>query len=276
VTREIEVSELSPSSAPNTAPARRYRLPNTRNLSSVAGIAGTILLHTLALPSLMWATSTHRPHAKNPDGAGADRTAPIAPAEALVLITLANNAKPDVDPLGGVSLPQFRAEKIDLAAIDPPPTVSFETADDLPAEVPQATVDVGDSTEHALMFGRYMGQIRARIERAWMKPHSTAREAQSASAVVTGEAKGAFDEDQAFRCRVQIRQDARGNVEEVLLLRCNGTEAWRHSLVVAINQASPLPAPPTPKVFTRAVTMRFEGDATGPGGAADAPVFEDR
>ena len=62
-----------------------------------------------------------------------------------------------------------------------------------------------------------------------------------------------------FRCVVQIRQDDKGNVQEVLLIDCNGTEAWRRSLVVAINQSSPLPAPPIPSVFERALTMTFEG-----------------
>jgi hypothetical protein len=102
------------------------------------------------------------------------------------------------------------------------------------------------------MFGRYTGQIGARIDRAWEKPRTPVNDLMSGIS-------GDVVEPDTFVFQVQIRQDNQGNVEEVLLLACNGTEAWRHSLVVAIYQASPLPAPPVPTVFKRAITMTFEG-----------------
>jgi hypothetical protein len=269
----IEISELTHASAPRTAPPpRRHRIPSARNMSSTIGIAGTLLLHTIALPSLILGVGSHKPHPIAPDGIGAQRAAsPVPPAESLVLITLSNNAKPDADPLGGAAALQIQFEKVRVSVpTPPPPSLSFEIADDLPADAPAATVDAGDSAERALMFGRYTGQISARIERAWMRPRSpVSGSAPNGSSVAAAESKSAANDEQTFRCTVQIRQDAHGNVQEVLLLTCNGTEEWRHSLVVAINQASPLPAPPTPKVFTRALMMRFEGHAYGVGDGSD-------
>jgi len=81
------------------------------------------------------------------------------------------------------------------------------------------------------LFGRYQGQITARIERAWIRPRTP----------IPGD---------TFACRVKILQDARGNVQDVTPQVCNGTPRWQHSLVRAIYSASPLPAPPDPAVFS--------------------------
>jgi hypothetical protein len=115
------------------------------------------------------------------------------------------------------------------------------------------------------MFGRYQGQISARIERAWIRPRTPVDDSKGNATALDNAQR-----ETPFVCQVQIRQDPRGNVEEVLLLHCNGTEAWRHSLVVAINQSSPLPAPPIPSVFARNVTMTFEAQPYEPG----APEYE--
>lgn len=269
MTHSIEISELTPASA--TQPAQRLcRVPNARNSSPVAGVIGTIVLHALAVSSVIIAAGTHRLHREDPEGAGGLRTtSPVVPAEALVLITLADHVKPDTDPLGGRPFLGFRIEEIRIPVTAPPlASISVDAADDSPADAPEVTVDAGDPAERALMYGRYTGQISARIERAWVRPRSPV--SLPASSVKANGPKSALsDEDQTFRCNVQIRQDAHGNVQEVLLLACNGTEKWRHSLVVAINQASPLPAPPTPKVFTRALTMKFEGQAFRSGDRED-------
>ena len=268
MTHSIEISELAIAGTTQLA-QRSYRIPNARNLSPVAGMVGTIFLHTLVVSSVIFGAGTHRLHRKDPEGAGAQRGAsPIMPAEALVLITLADHAKPDADPLGGRASLGFRVDEIRVPVTAPPlPSISFDAADDSPADAPEVTVDAGDPAERALMYGRYTGQISARIERAWMRPRSSVT--PPASSVGSDGAKTTSDDDQTFRCEVQIRQDAHGNVQEVLLLACNGTEKWRHSLVVAINQSSPLPAPPIPAVFVRALTMTFEAHAYEPGAPPD-------
>ena len=263
MTYGIEVRELALAGAPQPA-QRADRVPNARNLSPVAGMVGTIVLHALAVSSVIVGAGTHKPHREDPEGAGALRAAsPVVPAEALVLITLADHAKPDADPLGGRASLGFRIEEIRVPLTPPPlSSMSVDTADDSPVDAPEITANAGDPAERALMYGRYTGQISARIERAWMRPRSPVT--PPGSRVGSDGAKTTSDEDQRFRCEVQIRQDARGNVQEVLLLACNGTEKWRHSLIVAINQASPLPAPPIPTVFSRALNLAFEAHAYVP------------
>ncbi len=64
---------------------------------------------------------------------------------------------------------------------------------------------------------------------------------------------------ESFQCRVQIAQDASGNVHEILLPACDGSAAWQRSLVVAIQQSSPLPMPPDPSLFAPTVTLDFVG-----------------
>jgi hypothetical protein len=104
------------------------------------------------------------------------------------------------------------------------------------------TEAVGDQANHALLFGRYVGQIKARIQRAWLRPRT---------------AIGAA----LFNCRLQITQDRRGNAKETTLQKCNGDYRWHLSLVEAIQRASPLPAPPDPSAFADAVTLEFESAA---------------
>jgi hypothetical protein len=133
VTIGIEVSELILASAPRVTPRRHCPAPSARNLSSVIGTAGTILLHALAIPSLVFGVLAHAPHPKDPEGVGTLSTA--SPAEALVLITLADNAKPDADPLGGAPSLKFQLEKIRLNA-RMLPSMSLEAADDLPVDAP--------------------------------------------------------------------------------------------------------------------------------------------
>jgi hypothetical protein len=67
------------------------------------------------------------------------------------------------------------------------------------------------------------------------------------------------DTKESFQCEAQIVQDNSGYVEEILLPRCNGSRAWQNSLVTAIRQASPLPAPPSASVFSRSITLSFIG-----------------
>jgi len=107
-----------------------------------------------------------------------------------------------------------------------------------------------DTREYALMAGRYLGQITARIERAWTRPRTP---------VVEG----------LFACRVRLTQDPRGAVQGIDLVRCNGDGSWKRSLVSAIESASPLPAPPDPKVFAHVVTLELRSLPYAAGASAD-------
>lgn len=112
------------------------------------------------------------------------------------------------------------------------------------------------------LFGRYSGQIQARIERVWQRPRS---------AVNVGDSlRSASNHAQPdFRCQVRILQDAHGAVQEVQIIDCNGGIVWQQSLVTAILAASPLPAPPNPAVFTQSLTMTFAGRGYTPGSSTN-------
>jgi hypothetical protein len=105
--------------------------------------------------------------------------------------------------------------------------------------------DDADAAAQTVLLGRYAGQIDARIERAWRR---------SRTPVPGG----------IFSCRVKITQDTAGAVQEVALERCNREPHWQLSLVQAIERASPLPAPPDPKVFTRVLRMNFRAQQYSP------------
>jgi hypothetical protein len=98
-----------------------------------------------------------------------------------------------------------------------------------------------------LLFGRYIGQITARVERAWMRPRTP------------------IDDAAVFACRVRITQDRSGVVKEIELVRCNGTPRWQTSLVQAIQSASPLPAPPDTDVYRSEVMLDLQSATFAPG-----------
>lgn len=88
-----------------------------------------------------------------------------------------------------------------------------------------------------VIYGRYISQIKARIERAWDLPiGSSVNE---------------------FSCQAQIKQKKDGAVEEVTLVRCDEDVDWQMSLVKAIEQASPLSAPPNESAFTSLISVIF-------------------
>jgi hypothetical protein len=119
-----------------------------------------------------------------------------------------------------------------------------------PKSAPSESQPPTDDGERASMFGRYLGQVTARIERAWLRPRSPIGSS-------------------SFTCLVQIEQDKERNVGEVTLKACNGTTAWQLSLVHAIESASPFPAPPDPAVFSKTLIFEMVSDAFVEGGSTD-------
>lgn len=108
----------------------------------------------------------------------------------------------------------------------------------------------GDTQGHAVMFGKYMGQVSARIERAWIRPRTP-----------IGSAK--------FDCETKIEQDRTGSVLSVELRKCNGNVRWQRSLVAAIERASPLSAPPEPSVFANTLVLSFSASEFVDGQSVD-------
>jgi hypothetical protein len=225
-------------------------------------VIGTLLIHLLVLQSLV-VLGTHPKKIRRPINTGPGSTAiagdrmtdqplvllqPIA-APASTMSAFEELASRGVAP---------RALQIALLSPDPaPPTI------DIPADAKEdLTVDTdmtsGDPAGRARLFGIYTRQIQARIDRIWQRPRTPISETDPETAA-----------DETFHCQVQVVQDAHGNVEEILLPNCNGSVAWQQSLVSAIREASPLPAPPDQKVFSKSITLEFVGLAYRQGDPTD-------
>jgi hypothetical protein len=237
----IVIGEYEPPAAP-AAPAQptRIRLWPSRSI----GVLATVLIHFLIAAPMVLGYAAHKTHPKTPDGIGSVAWASQGEeSESMILLDLSalyaaeqeDLEKPDIKA-EGILLEEL---KLQLVSLDPKPPSDLPIDEADLAET--ANVAAGDPTGSAALFGRYMGQVAARIERAWMRPRTA----------IEG---GHFD------CRAHIRQDRQGNVESIELLGCPNDEAWRRSLTSAILRASPLSAPPEPWLFTDTVTLSFTAD----------------
>ena len=210
------------------------------SLLGLSGVLATVLLHGLIFGVLLWGEGAHLP--RKPDQSGVGANAPDTGAEAVsVLLFIDEPTAPrpqdeEVQPVGSPGAVK-QASLVKVAAPDPRPAAPIVNSDD--GDRPDITAESeADAASRALLFGRYEGQIKARIERAWLRPRSP------------------IGED-AFQCHVKVLQDKQGKVLEVDLVRCNGTPRWQLSLAAAIQSASPLPAPPDPSVYSEALTLTF-------------------
>lgn len=195
-------------------------------------------LHSLFIAPLVVGSAGHR-RPPPPDQAGAGANAlhsRASVAEAMTLVDLSSLSNSEESPLEdlaslGIEVP---LTKLLIAGPDPfpPPVLDVTMEEDAASEA------AGDTQGHAQMFGRYRGQISARIERAWRRPRH---------ALTTPR----------FACQAKIEQDADGRVLSVELRRCDGDAAWQRSLVIAIEHASPLPSPPIPSVFASTLILDF-------------------
>jgi hypothetical protein len=138
--------------------------------------------------------------------------APLLPGSAhqhRVSHALGSVSSADVEPTLQASI----LEESSLALVPPPPTmaVTIRTPElpylvpppdllEAPAEKKPSNPSI-DAAGSSALAGRYLGQIDARIERAWLKPRTP------------------LDSD-AFRCEVRIEQDTAGNVLEIELEEC--------------------------------------------------------
>jgi hypothetical protein len=227
----------------------RYSIP-----PAAIGVLGTVLLHGAIVGSL--SAGGHAPMPRLPDREGARISDGAASdsSDRLTLLSVAPIESRSESPADLVAaLPAAAALTTPIQA-DPPAPVDSAVLplDDERAETRAAN---GEGSEPARLLGIYTGQIRARIERIWRRPRSPVEEA----------AAGAVPADESFQCQVQITQDEEGTVREVMLPHCNGSEAWQRSLVSAIRQASPLPAPPRPSAFRRSLLLDFVGVAYAAG-----------
>jgi hypothetical protein len=238
------------------------RAPRQLWSPTVIGLVGTLLLHSLLVPSALLGSRAHKSHPLELQEPGVFANSNADAAESLVLVTLQtipNSTQQTIQDIP--SLPALSRLKPALRVNpDPPAFLNMEVLTLGENQAAQAVGNAGDGTEQARLFGIYTGQIQARINRIWRRPRTPVNEDSSPEGLTT---------DQSFQCQAQIVQDVRGNVQEILLLRCNGSLPWQRSLVIAIQQASPLPAPPSTTVFSHSITLDFLGLSYAPGSSND-------
>jgi len=201
-------------------------------------------VHALFVAPFVWGASSKALRAPSQISVLGDAMA-TSPGSALQGVELSDtSSSSSTDETRGAISPAIFA-KIAVPDASLPNLV----ADGAPDSPDPAAADV-DTTLASQLAGRYLGQIDARIERAWLRPRTPI---------------GA----DLFACRARILQDSAGNVLEVNLESCNGTARWQASLVSAIKTASPLAAPPDPRVFARIVRLDFKSLAYTPGASSE-------
>jgi hypothetical protein len=251
---------------PANAPTARIVLKDRRYLpAGVWGFIGTLFVHLVLVPTVfldigMIARPARILH---------EVTAQFdSKSQDLVLIDIPATGEKIIQlgPMADLPL-RTRPLLLKMAAMQivpdvPSVDISPDSTDRRAPSGPMTPESDAESSSQARLVGIYTGQIRARIERVWRRPRSPVSQE-------VGAAGEGGSSDESFECLVTIVQDATGRVLETDLLRCNGSPAWQQSLVIAINQASPLPAPPDPKVFVRSVTLNFMGLNLAPGMPSD-------
>jgi len=226
---------------------RRYWSP------TLIGVVGTLLIHSLIVPSAYLGNRGRKARSPETQESGELLKLKSDSTEPLVLITLPGISSSSHAISQDITV-QFSLSKIVVPSplrLEAPTALDFEILT-LGEEQPSQATGISEvGADQIRLSGVYAGQIRARVERIWRRPRTPVNQD------VRGEVPTVADA--SFRCQVQIVQDQNGFVQEVLLPRCNGSAAWQRSLVMAIQQASPLPAPPSARVFSRSIVLNFIG-----------------
>jgi TonB family protein len=216
---------------------------------SCAGAMISLALHLLLIaPGLMgFGTNTQRPSDSGEIGA-AVRDAPSA----SMTVTFFDEPDPGTDSRAEVNDGLAGVPALHPVSISAPlPELNLPAESESDASRSASAGSGQPDPVHQLLFGRYIGQITARVERAWMRPRTPIGDSPS------------------FACRVRITQDRNGVVREVELVRCNGSPRWQTSLVQAIQSASPLPAPPDADVYRGEVVLDLQSATFTPGASAE-------
>lgn len=229
----------------NHAEARRSRL-----LVCVTGAVLSILIHLMFISAFVGAGRSAKP--RHDDGLGANEI--VSEEEARGILFFVED--PAVTESSDDALPTLAShgevlQALRLTVVSPEADLDSATVEQRDAADHDAVEEpISDRQGMAELYGHYLSQIQARIERAWLRPRS------------------ALDVED-FECRLEIQQNERGEVGEVTLQKCSEAIPWQLSLIRAIESASPLPAPPDPRIFTRAFELAFHAIPLLPG-ASDA------
>lgn len=220
-----------------------------------------MLLHALLVLPFFLDLSLPSPRLPNQSGAGASALASSQePVMTVVFINEPSSAErmapPPLENLASRGL-----APLDLPVVvfspDPSPPAEIDTNSEKSEDSSAPPEAAGDQTQHALLYGRYLGQVQARIERAWMRPRTEIGAPR-------------------LYCRARIEQDRRGTVVGIKLDHCNGKDRWQQSLLSAIRTASPLPAPPDASVYADRLWLTFESEGFQTGGSTQGFEPENR
>lgn len=237
--RKIVVTEWSESKRPAIHERQTRRWFWT---PAVFGSTGTLLLHSFALGIALLVSRAHSiPLLLAPEPSPVDRLV-IVPA------TLPKTINGSAEALAWV---KGELPAIEMIQVDPPPLLNLEPLALDEKEESESSIITGDGAERARLYAIYSRQIQARVERIWSRPRTPVYDG--------GPSEKSINAVEYFHCKAEIVQDALGNVQDIRLTYCNSSVAWQHSLVLAIQQASPLPAPPSPTVFSFTVALDFIG-----------------
>lgn len=220
---------------------------------------GALLVHTLLVASLVLSLSLPSPRSSVNTGAGASPLVSAAEPEMTIVFIDEPSPVQNVDPPTPPALASRGTTPPDLQLAilspDPSPAVANQNAADTDGTTPDTAT--ADAAEHARLYGRYVGQVQARIERAWMRPRTEIGASR-------------------FSCRARIQQGRPGTVVDVTLDHCNGSSRWQQSLISAIRTASPLPAPPDVSVYADVLWLSFVSEGFEQGGATQGFEPENR
>jgi len=253
--------------APDSAGARTHRInqslrgrrayrPNRHVGIGVLGAATAALLHLLLIGITVWGGAV--PKMRLPDRAEAvsgGQGSAEKPVVAMILMNEQPDRERNAAGARSVSSRPLNPKDLEVPLQIPDPYPVDEALQVIDLEAPQPPLQEAhdDSTNRTVLLGRYLGQINARVERAWLRPRT------------------ALDEP-LFQCQVEVQQRPDGVVTAVRIDRCNGNARWQQSLIEAVRTASPLPAPPDPSVFTESIALTFESAPYQIGG--DGQGFE--
>lgn len=218
-------------------------------LISTAGVLASLALHLMVMAPILigFGTSARQPPLVS--DASESPTDHSGSSMTLMLIDDSDANAKDAEDRSRAQLAASPPLNSVLLTV-PPPKFESPADDDGDPDQHNVTVSSRSDPELRLLFGRYMTQISARIDRAWIRPRTP------------------IDADY-FACRVRITQDHTGTVQEIELVKCNGDPRWQTSLVRAIQSASPLPAPPDASVFSNHLTLDIQSSTFLSGDTAD-------
>lgn len=218
------------------------RSPDNGRLGiGLLGLLASVAIHAVLIQAVVWENrgSTHSAPVHEGLGANAFGAADQAITTLFFVEDSSASATRD-DSLEELASAGKILQSLRVTVLSPDRSIDSalrdsEANDESPATDEPST---GDREARAALFGRYLGQVQARVERGWLRPRTAIG-------------------DDSFECRVQVTQTRTGYVLEITLQRCNGSTRWQQSLVQAIERASPLPLPPDPSLLTGSILLSF-------------------